>query len=43
MDYYMWLFAVKKLGNSYSAAIERYEALTEKEKLQLFLEFCDEQ
>lgn len=40
MSFYMWLFAVKKLGKSYSKAVMHYKRLPDKEKLKLHIEYC---
>lgn len=39
MDFYMWLFAIKKMGDTYSGAVGKYKSLPDKEKLELFGEF----
>lgn len=43
MSFYMWLFAVKHLADSYSEAINRYREMDDEEKLRLHDEFCREQ
>lgn len=39
MDFYMWLFTVKKLALSYSKSILKYDTLPFNEKLELINEY----
>lgn len=40
MSFYMWLFAVKKMGKSYSKAVRHYKRLSDEEKMKLHTEYC---
>lgn len=42
MNFFMWLFAVKKLEMSYNGTVECYDKMSETERLKLYQEFCEE-
>lgn len=39
MNFYMWLFVVKKMSDTYSGAVENYKSLPNEEKMELLGEF----